>query len=232
MLNVKLIIQEPKYQINIGYIARVAKNFGIKRLYFIAPRTNIKGKKALMFAKHASELLNSATLYKDFDEATADCDLILGTTGVWQKANTGHNIALSLEEAVKKVSRLAEGRSTYKVALVLGRDDVGMSRSELEKCDIIATIPSNTQYPVLNISHALAIMLYEFSKERYKKSLEKREERRASRKEIETLLKVFNDTIKNKKIRDKKAVAKLFRNLLSKARPSEKEVHALITALK
>ena len=50
----KIIIVEPKYQINIGYIARVSMNFGIGKLYFVKPRAKLTGSKAIMFSKHAS----------------------------------------------------------------------------------------------------------------------------------------------------------------------------------
>ena len=56
----KLVIVSPKYQMNIGYIARIAKNFGIEKLHIVKPRANINGKKAIMFSKHAHELLENA----------------------------------------------------------------------------------------------------------------------------------------------------------------------------
>ena len=52
----KIIIVQPRYQINLGYIARVSKNFGIKQLFFVKPRTKI-GHRAIMFSKHARDLL-------------------------------------------------------------------------------------------------------------------------------------------------------------------------------
>lgn len=43
-MKLKLIVVEPKYQINLGYIARAAKNFGVKRLFLVAPRASLDGK--------------------------------------------------------------------------------------------------------------------------------------------------------------------------------------------
>jgi rRNA methylase len=41
----RLVIVSPKYQMNVGYIARIAKNFGIEKLHIVKPRANIVGKK-------------------------------------------------------------------------------------------------------------------------------------------------------------------------------------------
>jgi len=52
----RLVIVSPKYQMNVGYIARIAKNFGIEKLHIVKPRANIVGKKAIMFSKHAQRI--------------------------------------------------------------------------------------------------------------------------------------------------------------------------------
>ena len=54
--SIKVIVVSPKYQINLGYIARVCKNFGVKELSIVKPRAKLNGNKSIMFAKHASRL--------------------------------------------------------------------------------------------------------------------------------------------------------------------------------
>ena len=75
----KIIIVEPRYQINLGYIARVSKNFGVRKLFLVKPRVKI-GQRAIMFSKHAKNLLLDAKIYGDFDSAIKDCDALIGTT--------------------------------------------------------------------------------------------------------------------------------------------------------
>jgi len=48
----------------------------------------------------------------------------------------------------------------------LGRDTTGLKREELALCDVIVTIRTDSDYQTLNISHALAILLYVFISER------------------------------------------------------------------
>ena len=51
-----------------------------------------------------------------------------------------------------------------KIGLVFGPEGEGLSNKEISKCDFVVTIPTNKQYPVLNLSHSVAILLYELSK--------------------------------------------------------------------
>ena len=52
-------------------------------------------------------------------------------------------------------------RTDLPVAILFGREDVGLFNTELELCDIAVTIPTHPDNHVLNISHALIVILYE-----------------------------------------------------------------------
>ncbi len=215
----------------MGYIARTAKNFGINKLYFINPRANIKGKTAITYSKHAHELLENAKTYATLEEAILDCDIVIGSTGIWEKAKSEYKNAMLAEDAAEYAERVCRRRNC-KIGLIIGRDDIGMKKEELAKCDVIAYIPTNPKYPVLNISHALAIFLYEFSKRNFSKIYSQNTQALASKKEIELLFSEFGDLIKGKKIRNKKTVMTVFRKLIINSKLNRKEIHALITALK
>ncbi|MGC9157288.1 MAG: RNA methyltransferase [Candidatus Micrarchaeia archaeon] len=224
----KLIVQEPKYQINIGYVARVAKNFGLKQICFVKPRTKLLGVTAIKFAKHARGLLEHAKVYSSLQEAVKGCDMIIGTTGVWEKAKSHGKNVMTIDRLAKELSK----RRHRCVALILGRDDIGMSKEELASCDAVAYIPADPKYPVLNISHALAIMLYELSKASLANIYQISKDL-PTRKELDLLFSEFEKMVCGKEnIRNKKEVSRVFRNLVLNARLSKKEVHALITALK
>jgi len=49
------------------------------------------------------------------------------------------------------------------VSLLFGREDDGLRKEELEMCDIIVNIPTGPEYPSMNLSHAVAVVLYELS---------------------------------------------------------------------
>lgn len=226
-MKVKLIIVEPKYQINLGYIARVASNFGIRKLYFVRPRAKLTGAKARMFAKHAYPLLQNAKVYDDFASATRDCSFLIGTSAVWRKGHRTSSVCFA-DETVKKATTLKGV-----VGLVLGRDDTGLSREEIEKCDMLAFIETDPRYPVLNVSHALALFLYLIKKQEMRflyKDIGRKEQ--AGLNEEEMLFAIVSKMISKKKIRNKRAVLNVFRKVIREVQPSATELHALISALK
>jgi TrmH family RNA methyltransferase len=47
------------------------------------------------------------------------------------------------------------------VALVFGREDYGLYNDELELADALVNIPTGDEYPIMNLSHAVAVVCYE-----------------------------------------------------------------------
>ncbi len=225
----KVIIVDPKYQLNVGYIARVSENFGVERLVFVKPRANILGKKAIMFSKHGVGLLRNANIVESLDRAVEDCDMVVGTSGIWRIGERLNEKEYLLEEAVKKIGSFKDKDRV--IGLLIGRDDKGLNRDELEKCDMLVHIPANPEYPVLNISHALAIMLYSFRKERSENYGHIGAERPTAE-EIKRLNIAFEEIIKKKRIRNRKAVRNIFAKMIRRARLNRSELHAVITAFK
>jgi TrmH family RNA methyltransferase len=219
---------------NLGYMARVAKNFGVGRICLVNPRANPKGNKSVMFSKHARDLLENANIAKSFRRAIADCDVVVGTSGVKEKARSGFSEVLTPSGATRRLRSMERGAGgkDMEVGVVIGRDDIGLTKDEIAMCDFMVHVPTNPAYPVLNISHALAILLYAFAEAGAKPVDQKERHERANRKELMYLFDVFDASLKGKRIRDKKAVSRIFRRMVSNARPSEQEIHALISAIK
>jgi TrmH family RNA methyltransferase len=187
------------------------------------------GSKAIMFSKHASHLLKNAKVYDSIEDATKECSLVIGTTGIWEKANrTFKRIAL-LQDSAAKLKKIDEKAV---VGVLIGRDDTGLSAEEIERCDMVMYIGTSKKYPVLNISHALALILYEFTKQDFVPLYRDISNRKVEKKELEYLFRIFDSSIQKKRIRNKKAVSAVFRRMVRASQPSGTEVHALITALK
>src|SRR5271155_2280731 len=98
----EIAVMEPKYQINLGYIARVSKNFGISGLILINPRCNYKGKEAIKYSKHAVDLLKKATIIKNIKELKAE--MLIGSTGVAHKTNASYYNLYPLDRVAGMVS--------------------------------------------------------------------------------------------------------------------------------
>jgi tRNA/rRNA methyltransferase len=221
MRQIRVVCIEPKYQVNLGYVARVMKNFGIEDLALVRPRCKHTGKNAVKYSKHAHELLRNARIYKNLEKAARG--ITIGTTGIWEKSDRTFNNIYSLSE-LRNMKGWAKSRY---VTVVLGRDDTGLNRDELAACDAIVFIGSSKSYPVLNISHALAIVLYEltmpgFSKE-YRFARFRSDE--ADQKRLATLFDMM--VRKRGNIRDKRAVSAAFRRVVRRAMPTRKEINAI-----
>ena len=53
----------------------------------------------------------------------------------------------------------AEGR----VSILFGRENWGLNNDEVKKSDMICTIPTADEYPIMNLSHAVGVVCYELA---------------------------------------------------------------------
>lgn len=213
-----IIIVEPKYEGNIGFIARTMKNFGFKKLILVNP-CKLKDD-AYKRAMHSTEILDRAKIVKSFDSAIKKIDYIVGTTGVVSGEKSHLRSFLTPREFAEKVQELKGN-----IAFVFGREDIGLLNEELEKCDIVLTIPTSG-YPIMNLSHAVAIVLYELSIRKRKVV----KQRKASLFEKEKLFEKFSDYLlaidyPNHK---KEKTKILFKRVIGRAMLSELEFYTLM----
>ncbi len=222
-MKLRVVLVEPKWDVNVGSICRAMKNFGASELYLVKPKAKL-GVEAIKFAKHARGILEGAKKVKTMRQAFEGCTLVVGTTGIVKRF--GKRILKKCVSARKLKKYLGKGD---RVAIVFGNEERGLSDKFLGECDVVAFIPSNPRYPVLNLSHAVAIMLYELYATRGEEQLKERNP--APREKLERLEEMFYDYAKsNKSIRDPKKVATAFKRILRRARPSEKEIQTLFPA--
>lgn len=157
-MRISVVLVEPIYEGNVGSVARAMKNFGFTDLILVRP-CDI-GDFGLAMASHARDLMEGARVVDALEEAVAGANLVVGTTGVRGRTTDRHLRVPSLTPR-KLAERL--GGTAGDVALLLGREDDGLSRQELGLCDIVVSIPTSPEYPIMNISHAAAVLLYELS---------------------------------------------------------------------
>jgi tRNA/rRNA methyltransferase len=164
-------VVEPEFPLNLGYVARCMANFGLSKLFVISPtkpKSNFLGE-ASVFASHGRLLIQRAQFLGSMSSLRRRDLLLIGTTAIQgkRKSNLTRKTS-SLEDCVARVGRtLLEGNR--KACIVLGRDTTGLTNEELRKCDFSLTILTGSNYNTLNISHAAALIIYQFSKELSKK---------------------------------------------------------------
>jgi len=154
--DVRIVLVCPEYNVNLGFVARAMKNMGFSNLFLVRPKADKKSLDARKYAKHAQDLLKKSVTVSSLDEAIQGCSLVVGTTGIQKRGNQCLRSPVPLREFAERASK-----RRGKLAILIGREGTGLAQSEIKKCDFVATIPANPEYPVMNISHALAVILYE-----------------------------------------------------------------------
>ncbi|MDI6856380.1 MAG: RNA methyltransferase [Candidatus Thermoplasmatota archaeon] len=153
-----VILVEPKYDGNIGAVARVMKNFSFSNLILVKPCKI--GEEAYKRAMHGVDILENAKVVTNFEEAIARLDYAIGTTSIANISERKYlRIALTPSELAEKVAKL-----NADIGLIFGKEDFGLSKEELKKCDLLVSIPCDKEYPVMNVAHAAAVILYELRK--------------------------------------------------------------------
>jgi TrmH family RNA methyltransferase len=156
MVRLRVILAEPKYQGNVGAVARLCRNFEIEELALVNPPS--LGEEAKERSMHAWEFLQQARVTESWREAVADLDFLVGTTA---KVPPSDKRFLRNPVDARELPGKLEGREGL-VGLAFGREDFGLLTGELEDCDLMVTIPTSHEYRSLNLSHAVAVVLYEF----------------------------------------------------------------------
>lgn len=159
MLSVALV--EPETPGNIGSVARVMKNFGVKRLLLVNPKCNYLDGEAYGRAMHARDILKAAAIVNDFSQLK-EFDYVVGTTAA---LGSDYNVVRSPitpgQLSRQMMQQLGGSNKKIRIAVVFGREGTGLTTREISSCDIVVTIPASKKYGALNISHAVAIVLYE-----------------------------------------------------------------------
>jgi tRNA/rRNA methyltransferase len=156
-----VVLVRPKEDGNVGAAARAARNFGADRILLVAPRAKV-GPEARRRAMGGLALLTSAARSATLAQAVAGADLVVGTTDLSTGRSTAYLRRSVSPERLGEIARILEGR----LAVVFGPEDNGLSRDELARCDLLVHIPARREFPTLNVSHAVAVVLYALHRSR------------------------------------------------------------------
>jgi TrmH family RNA methyltransferase len=152
--NVVFIIVRPTYPGNIGAAARAMKNFGFSHLRLVEPPHGYKDYKDKWMAVGAYDLLENSEVFDNLSDALKDVSLAVATSSARRRDEAPQPIT---EVTPQLLSALPQ----QKVAFVFGNEQNGLEKDELRRCHHIATIPSNPDFPVLNLAQAVGIVAWE-----------------------------------------------------------------------
>jgi tRNA/rRNA methyltransferase len=227
---VAVALIEPQYPVNVGHIARLMKNFGLKSLYFIRP--HFDKAEAAKYSTHGNDILVAAKTVT-LGQLRKKFDVLIGTTAI--QATSRLNI---LRESIsaEHLARIIHESSTKDFCILLGRESSGLNNEELKMCNLVVTIDTKTNYRTMNVAHALAILLYEISKLQSELPVKKSKKRvdLASQKDIDLFLQYVDKLANtgNYDLHKKPLLEAAAKNLLAKSMPTTKDVMLLMSLLR
>jgi TrmH family RNA methyltransferase len=156
--HLRVVLVRTRNPLNIGAAARVMSNFGFLRLRVVNPY-EVAFREARS-AVGAVALLASAEEFRSVTEAVADCALVVGTTAAGRR---------ELQQPLKRLedgARLIRKQLvSNRVALLFGSEKTGLSNEDISYCHWLMRIPTREKHPSVNLGQAVAICLYELSRD-------------------------------------------------------------------
>jgi tRNA/rRNA methyltransferase len=160
---VVVVLVEPAGPLNIGSVARLCANFNVEELRLVAPRCDHLSEPSLQMAVHGREMLHSAKLYPTLLSAIGDCRRSVASCGrIDHGAIPLHPPSDALTWLLARPT--PEPHHPGPIAVVFGREDRGLSNDELRLCQRVLTLHSGSDYPSLNLSHSVGIVLHDLAR--------------------------------------------------------------------
>lgn len=219
--NIFVVFVECETPGNIGFLARTMANFGLKNLILINPPTLTN--EAFYQATHGKYIVENAKIFPTLDDfyQSQRIDFKVASTGMAGGSYNLSRIPIKPEELGKSIN------VSNKTAILFGREGNGLTNKEIDDCDICVSIPTDPTYPIMNISHAAAIIFYELFKNKHEFGVEGLVE--SSDLEKEYLIKDMQELIDYLDIPEhkKRNGLKTFNNIVSRAFITGREAHTL-----
>jgi len=153
-----VVLVRPRNPLNIGAAARAMSNFGAHRLRLVNPYA-VAFREARS-AVGARDVLAKAREFETVAEAVADCNVVVGTTAVRNRA-LQHPLRRLGEETGSTIRSQIE---TGRVALLFGSEKIGLTNEDFSYCHWLLNIPTRGEHVSMNLGQAVAVCLYEIAR--------------------------------------------------------------------
>ena len=157
-LPVAVILCRPEISRNIGAVCRSMANNNCSDLRIVGNKTDYDEEEILRLAIHAGSIWQHARFFEPsiagLKASVADCCIVAGTTRrVGEKRKSW---GMTPDDFASFSFNTAEGHT----GIVFGNERTGLTDEELNICSIAINIPSASDFPSLNLSHAVQIVCY------------------------------------------------------------------------
>ncbi|MBX3011749.1 MAG: TrmJ/YjtD family RNA methyltransferase [Caldilineaceae bacterium] len=151
---VAIVLHRPQDAHNIGAVVRAMRNMGMADLRLVQPEP-FERATILRVAHHCEALVDRIQIYPTLDEALADASYVIGTAAIQHRARPQ-------TQAVRQAAQVvAQQAHQGKVVLLFGQEDDGLDNAALDRCHLLVTLPTDADYPALNLAQSVLLLLYE-----------------------------------------------------------------------
>ena len=174
-------------------------------------------------AMHAHKIIDNAKIFSSFEQTVKGIDYLVATSSIESQNDKRHlRNAVLLENLSEKLFEM-DG----KVGLVFGREDYGLYNEEIAACDVMVRIPTSESYLSLNLSHAVALVLYSLFVKRKAVSKKKRTIGKIEKEKLyDFFLELLNEINYPKHKKENTEI--MFKRIMGRAMPSKWEYHTLM----
>ena len=151
MAHLRIVLVEPREAGNIGAAARVMKNFGFEELWIVGEHPPLEPL-AGWWASGAEDVVSNARFARTLHYALIDAQLTVATTSARGRTTPADLTPFD-------VARMPL-HETDIVALVFGREDRGLTREEVMQCQRTAAVPTNPDFPTMNLAQAVGMFCF------------------------------------------------------------------------
>ncbi|MEG0278156.1 MAG: tRNA (cytosine(32)/uridine(32)-2'-O)-methyltransferase TrmJ [Morganella sp. (in: enterobacteria)] len=152
--NIRIVLVETSHTGNMGSAARAMKTMGLSNLYLVNPQVQ-PDSHSIALSAGASDVIGNAKIVSSLDEAIAGCELVIGTSA------RSRTLPWPMVEPRECGEKSVKAALTAPVAIIFGRERVGLTNDELQKCNYHLYIPTNPEYGSLNLAMAVQLVSYE-----------------------------------------------------------------------
>lgn len=154
LANIRIVLCETSHPGNIGAAARAMKTMGLFALHLVQPHA-FPDPQAYWRATNAADVLDAACVHETLDDA------LHGVVFAVACSARSRDVAVPLVDARVAAARLVAVAQTQPVALVFGNEQAGLTTEAVNKCKLLACIPTNPDFSSLNLGAAVQVFAYE-----------------------------------------------------------------------
>ena len=154
--NIRVILFEPREPGNIGSAARALKGMGLSQLYLVNPVPFLEAKPTWYMAHGATDVIENCCVVDTLEDALKGIQFLVGTTH--RRRDPRLPPSVPAREAAQEIASISQNQQ---VGLLFGREDFGLSTTQISHCQLIASVPMAAKNPSLNLAQAVQVFAYE-----------------------------------------------------------------------